>query len=78
MVEEHLQKILDVEFEEYLQAKPYERTEERKGYRNGSCPRKLKTRVGAIELDVLRDRGGNFSTELFGRYQQARKFLCCQ
>ena len=70
MVQKNLQKILESEFENYLQAKPYERTAHRKGYRNGSYPRKLKTRVGTIELDVVRDREGNFSTELFRRYQR--------
>ena len=70
MVQKNLQKILESEFENYLQAKPYERTAQRKGYRNGSYPRKLKTRVGTIELDVVRDREGNFSTELFRRYQR--------
>ena len=70
MVQKNLQKILESEFENYLQARPYERTSQRKGYRNGSYPRKLKTRVGTIELDVVRDREGNFSTELFRRYQR--------
>jgi transposase-like protein len=70
LVQENLQKILETEFLNYIQAAPYERTEKRMGYRNGSYTRKLKTRVGTIELDVVRDREGNFSTELFRRYQR--------
>ncbi len=70
LVQVNLQKILETEFMNYIQAGPYERTEDRQGYRNGSYTRKLKTRVGVIELDVIRDREGKFSTELFRRYQR--------
>jgi transposase-like protein len=70
LVQENLQKIIETEFANYIQAAPYERTEDRKAYRNGSYTRKLKTRVGTIELEVIRDREGNFSTELFKRYQR--------
>lgn len=70
LVQENLQQVIEKEFEGFLQAQPYERTDERQGYRNGSYRRKLKTRVGTIELEVLRDREGQFSTELFRRYQR--------
>ena len=75
LVQENLQKILEAEFENYLQASPYERTENRRGYRNGSYRRTLKTRVGTIELDVVRDREGHFKTELFRRYQRNEQAL---
>ena len=75
LVQENLQKILEAEFENYLQASPYERTENRRGYRNGSYRRTLRTRVGTIELDVVRDREGNFKTELFRRYQRNEQAL---
>ena len=70
LVQENLQQVIEKEFEGFLQAHPYERTEARQGYRNGSYRRKLKTRVGTIEIEVLRDREGRFSTELFRRYQR--------
>jgi len=70
LVQDNLQKIIETEFAHYIQAAPYERTESRKAYRNGRYTRKLKTRVGSIELEVIRDREGNFSTELFKRYQR--------
>lgn len=73
LVQMNLQKILEAEFESHLQAGPYERTEKRLGYRNGSYTRKLKTRVGTIELEVLRDREGVFNTELFKRYQRSEQ-----
>jgi putative transposase len=73
LVQENLQKIITAEFENNIQAAAYERTDARQGYRNGSYSRKIKTRVGSIELDVIRDREGIFSTELFRRYQRSEK-----
>lgn len=73
LVQDNLQKILFAEFEDKIQAAPYERTEARLGYRNGSYSRKIKTRVGPIELEVIRDRDGIFSTELFNRYQRSEQ-----
>jgi len=70
LVQDNLQQVVAAEFEGFLQAQPYERTETRQGYRNGSYRRKVKTRVGTIELEVFRDREGCFSTELFRRYQR--------
>lgn len=70
LVQENLQKIIKSEFENNIQAMPYERTDSRQGYRNGKYGRKIKTRVGTLELDVIRDRDGIFSTELFRRYQR--------
>lgn len=70
-----LQQLIDSEIEAHLSAGSYERTDNRKGYRNGSYPRTLKTRVGRIELQVPRDREGNFRTSIFDRYQRNEKAL---
>jgi putative transposase len=75
IVERTLQAILDEEMTAYLGAERYERTGERRGYRNGSKPRTLVTRVGTLELQVPQDRDGTFSTDLFGRYQRAEQAL---
>jgi transposase-like protein len=40
-----------------LQAQPYERTEERKGYANGYKPKTLTPRLGQLELQVPQVRG---------------------
>jgi hypothetical protein len=45
-----LQRCLEAESAEHLQADPHERTETRPGYRNGSRGRQLKTRVGTLQL----------------------------
>ena len=75
IVERVLQEVLEAEMTEYIGAAPYERTENRKGQRNGYKPRTLRTRVGTLNLAVPQDRGGAFSTRLFARYQRNEKAL---
>jgi putative transposase len=70
-----VQEFLEAEMNEALGAAKGERSAERLGYRSGYYPRKLITRVGTIELRVPQDRGGRFSTEIFGRYQRSEKAL---
>ena len=70
-----VQELLDVEFSEFMAVEPYERSEERQGYRNGYRQRDLFTRVGRLTLRVPRDREGRFSTRLFERYQRSEKAL---
>ena len=70
-----LQHVLEGEITAFLNAETYERTDKRKGYRNGYKPRTLKTRVGRIELMVPKDREGRFQTELFEKYQRNEKAL---
>lgn len=75
MMQSALQKMLDSQFVEFIGALPYERSPERRAVRNGSYQRQLKTRVGSIELNVCRDREGEFRTDLFDRYQRSEKAL---
>ena len=74
-MEAALNRFLDAEISEHLQAGPYERSEGRAGYRNGYRPRQLKTRVGTLTLAVPMDREGTFKSELFERYQRSEKAL---
>ncbi len=75
IIEETLQKVLEGEMEEALQAGKSERTETRLGYRAGYYHRTLVTRVGKVELRVPQDRQGRFRTEVFERYQRSEKAL---
>jgi putative transposase len=75
LLESVLNQILQAEATEQLQAEPYERTDERQGYRNGSYPHKLTTRVGTLALRIPRLRNGKFSTEMFARYQRSEQAL---
>jgi putative transposase len=60
---------------DHVGAAPHERTDARKGHRNGYKPRTLRTRVGTLNLLVPQDREGTFSTRLFSRYQRNEKAL---
>lgn len=75
LAEQVLNQVLEAQASEQLRARPYERSEERQGYRNGHRPRSLTTRVGRIVLSVPRLRSGAFSTELFRRYQRSEQAL---
>lgn len=75
LLESVLNQILQAQATEQLKAEPYERTNERKGYRNGTYPHQLTTRVGTITLRVPRFRNGLFSTEMFARYQRSEQAL---
>ena len=75
IVENFCQRLLEDEMRQHLQAHFYQRTDKRRGYRNGYKPRRLKTRVGTLELLVPQDREGAFQTELFSRYQRSEKAL---
>ena len=44
----------------YLQAEPYERNAERKGYANGYKPKTIQTRVGALPVQIPQVRGLSF------------------
>jgi len=75
LLESVLNQILQAQATEQLEAEPYERTDGRKGYRNGMYPHKLTTRVGTITLRIPRFRDGRFSTEMFSRYQRSEQAL---
>src|SRR5438045_8379369 len=75
LVQSAVQAILEAEMSAHVGAERHERTAGRSGYRNGSKPRTLHTRVGTLELRVPQDREGTFSTELFARYQRNEQAL---
>ncbi|SFA52438.1 Transposase, Mutator family [Parageobacillus thermantarcticus] len=75
LLEQVFNQIHEKQVEEQLGARRDERTEERKGYRNGSYPFQLTTRVGRLILRVPRTRDGEFSTERFQRYQRSEQAL---
>lgn len=75
LLESILNQVLKAQATEQLNAENYERTEDRKDYRNGTYTRTLTTRVGSLTLHVPRFRNGKFSTELFSRYQRSEQAL---
>lgn len=77
LVQAVVQETLTREFAQFLGAVPYERTDARQGVRNGTRPRTLVTRVGALTLAVPRDRAGCFAPTVFARYQRHEQALLC-
>ncbi|WP_028988449.1 IS256 family transposase [Thermicanus aegyptius] len=75
LLEQVLNQVLQAQATEQLNAEPYERSEDRQGYRNGTRPHPITTRVGTLVLRVPRLRSGKFSTELFARYQRSEQAL---
>lgn len=75
LVEKLLNQVLLAESSEQLQADPYERSDNRKDYRNGSRERTLTTRIGTIELEVPRHRNKPFQTMLFDNYKRSEAAL---
>jgi putative transposase len=75
LVERVIQEMLEAEMTAHLHVEPYERSAERRGYRNGYKPRQINTRIGTLTLQVPQDRDGTFSTQLFARYQRSEKAL---
>lgn len=75
LVEAVLNQILDAQAVEQVGAQRYERSEDRMAYRNGYRPRQLYTRIGPLTLRVPQVRDGQFSTEIFARYQRSEQAL---
>ena len=73
MLTQVMQAAIQAEFDRFLGAGRWERTGERRGWRNGSKRRRLHTRVGTIELRIPKDREGRFQPSLFERYQRSEK-----
>lgn len=73
LLESILNQILKAQATEQLEAEYYERTDTRKGYRNGTYPHTLSTRVGSLILRIPRIWNGAFSTDLFARFQRSEQ-----
>jgi putative transposase len=70
------QQVMETEVTGLLQADRHERIDQRKGYRNGSKPRGLKTRVGELELSVPQVRGCDpYHPSLFSKWQRSERAL---
>ena len=52
-----MNEAMKLERSEYLQAGPFERSEDRQGYANGFKTKRVKTRVGELKLAVPKTRG---------------------
>jgi putative transposase len=78
---QYLSGLMDAELTHFLGRKPYERLKEDVNHRNGSYGRNFTLKgIGEVDLQVPRDRKGNFKTHVIPsgkRYEDAlRKDLC--
>ena len=75
LLQQFLNAILSANSAEQLRAEPYEQTQERTDFRNGTRKRSLVTRVGTVELAVPRHRNVSFKTLVFDNYRRAEAAL---
>jgi len=69
------QKILAVDFDSFINAGHHQRTNRRRGYRNGYRSRGLLTSVGQLELRIPRDRAGQYQPDLIEPYRRVDSSL---
>lgn len=60
MIRVMVNEAMRIERENYLGAKPYERSEQRQGHANGYKPKTVRTRVGEVTFDIPQVREGGF------------------
>ena len=67
-----LEQTLQAEMDMHLGYDKAQRREEdgKKNYRNGTVSRTMKTQLGEIEIDVPRDRNGDFEPKIIQKYQR--------
>jgi putative transposase len=63
------------EREQYLGAAAYERSEDRAGYANGYKPKTLKTRLGALELQIPQTRDSKFYPQSLEKGRRSERAL---
>lgn len=66
---------MKIERAQYLNAEPYQRTEERKSYANGDKNKTVTTRLGKIELQVPQTRDGVFYPSALERGERSERAL---
>jgi len=75
LVKQTFEEIMALDLYEHVSACRYERTPVREGYRNGYRARTLLTSVGPIDLEVPRDRVGEYQPECFERYKRVQRVV---
>jgi len=80
-VSQYLSELMRVELTHFLGREPYERCDNDVNHRNGSYERHFNLkRVGEVDVNVSRDRNGEFTTKILSRskrYEDSiREDLC--
>lgn len=66
---------MQIERENFLQAKPYERSQDRQGHANGYKPKTVKTRVGEVTFDIPQVREGGFYPQSLEKGMRSERAL---
>jgi putative transposase len=75
VVEILMNTAMQIERSRHLQAIPYERTDERRGYANGYKSKTMKTRFGEVKLAVPQTRDCEFYPQSLERGQRSERAL---
>ena len=76
LLERLLNETMQSEVAAHVKAGVHERSEERRGHRNGYKPRTLKTRVGELELSVPQVRACEpYHPSMFAKWQRSERAL---
>ncbi len=76
MLEVMARQVMEKEVARHLGALPHQRTESRKGHRNGYKPRTLKTGMGELKLEIPQTRGVEpYAPTLFAKWQRSERAL---
>lgn len=70
-----INQLVQAELDKHLNAKKYERSEERTTYRSGSRKRKFKTSLGELEIDYPKIRKGTFTSSIMEKYQRVDRTM---
>lgn len=70
-----IQQLMELDRDEHIGVKSYERGEDRRSQRNGYKSRQLYTRIGTFVLRVPQTRDGQFYPAILERYQRSEKAL---
>src|SRR5690606_28192174 len=73
LVKDVLENILEAEMEEHLGRNKYERQKDvdnnDRNYRNGYSQKNLRSSFGDVDLDIPRDRKGEFEPKIVKKYE---------
>ena len=65
-----VERMLNAEMAHHLGYEKHEQQKSSGNYRNGASSKKITTGVGSIDVEIPRDRFGNFEPQLIGKYQR--------
>lgn len=67
MLKNGVEALLEAELDEELGYKKYDHQTEKSNYRNGTSRKKVRTDLGEVELDIPRDREGEFEPQIVSK-----------